>query len=151
MIYPKHIAAWSRRGFTPGASGTSRPHARGKGTTLLMLTALAIRLATMMPGVPVLHWHGDVPMFHAGGAIPHEYGTGLCGGPSDTPDSPPASSPGPYYCPAALPLVAAAAEIPPLEGRVPERPATSGHSVWYPIGIRPPGPSRGPPASYYHS
>lgn len=145
MGYPKAITAWSQRGFTPGASGTSRQHGRGKGTALLMLMALAVRLTTLMPGVPVLHWHGDVPMFHAGGAIPHEYGTGLCGGQSDTNDPSPASSPGPYYCPAALPLVAAATENPPLEWRVPERPTPSGRAVWHPTGIRPPGPSRGPP------
>lgn len=146
MFYPKAITAWSQRGFTPGASGTSRQYGRGKGTALLMLMALAVRLTTLMPGVPVLHWHGDVPMFHAGGAIPHEYGTGLCGGSSDSHDSPPTSSPGPYYCPAALPIVAADPECLSLEWRVPERPTPAGRSVWHPIGIRPPGPSRGPPA-----
>lgn len=145
MNCPNPIAAWSQRGIFPGAPGTPRPHALGRCGALIMLAALAIRLASLMPGVPVLHWHGAIAVLHPGGGIPHDFGRGACGGPapsSDTDETPE----GAYYSFAAVPEFV---EEPPYWGpptgfrwtRLP--PADS---VWTAVGATPPGPIRGPPA-----
>ena len=147
MPYPNFIAAWSRRGRVPGASGTPRLHAPGRFAVLIMLAALAIRLASLMPGVPVLHWHGSVAMVHVGGGIPHDFGDGPCGGHEEPSRSDGDSTGGAYYSPAAIPLCSTEFHVCLLDERPPLGGIPVQECVCPPRGATPPGPTRGPPAA----
>lgn len=113
---------------------------------MIMLVALAIRLASMMPGVPVLHWHGAIAVVHVGGGFAHGYNDGSCDGDEKNPANDGRDDTGAtYFSPADIP--AHSTENSPSlpadhlsRGLVLHPPR-----AWYDAGAMPPGPSRGPP------
>jgi hypothetical protein len=166
MTHFTSIAAWSWRGKLPDVTGAPRPRIRGKIAALLMLATLAIRLASVMPGIPVLHWHGSITMVHAGGGLPHEHDDATNGGvphhhdhvtnggvphhhhdseEEELPEDGGESEGDTYYSPAVIPLYSTASSPAVPYERL--RPADSPTEKWvcYPLGAMPPGPKRGPP------
>lgn len=148
MSHSSPIAAWSRRGNLPGVTGAPRLRLSGRFASLIMLAALAIRLASMMPGVPVLHWHGAIAVVHAGGGFAHGFGDGSCGGGGgeENPENDGSGDTGEtYFSPLNIPAQAAEGELCLPADQLPRGLVLFPPHTWYDAGANPPGPSRGPP------
>ena len=124
---------------------------------LLMLSAIALRLATLLPSVPVLHWHGPIAMIHAGGGIPHHHVHVTKGEwthddsedqeerPSEENEKP---NGGAYYSPASNPLSSIGAPVCFPNAQPPSGGLPIEEQVCEPREAVSPGPTRGPPSDF---
>ncbi len=156
MRFLNYINGWPRTAAHRRKSDALRPRAGRRLAAIAMVSSLAIRMASFIPGVPVLHWHGSVSMVHAGGGLPHEHvhwasgerhSHGHDAGGEVPPGSDEESGDGAYYSPATAPLCCAEISIYlpndlPLFGGKPVE-----ERVCYLLGAMPPGPTRGPPVT----
>lgn len=118
MKYLRTIAAGPRRGRIAGVNGVSTAPVARYIAAAFMLAALAVRLASFFPGVPVLHWHGSTAVTSVWGALPHPLGAAGCGAePAERPSGSEDAPGGSHYSSAALPIVAgdAVEALPPTE------------------------------------
>ena len=117
-----------------------------RGGAAIMLAALAVRLASLLPGVPVLHWHGAIATTGIWGALPHEFGAAGCGG--ETGDLPGGGEGLPdvgYYSHAEMPAHAAALnDLLPPAWPIDRRVAPAAMAVRE-AGGQSPGRPRAPP------